>query len=250
MALFDTAQRVDEAFQAPVRLNIAALAAGGNVPPVLRDLLPDGAGDPGRGSDGASRPASGAAPADGAEALVERLSSLGAAEQRELLLETVRTHAAVVLGHTEPEGILGERAFKDLGFDSLTAVEMRNRLAAATGLHLAATLVFDNPTPAALAEHLRERLAPETAPAAPLLAELESLEAVFKGLAADDVASLAPDGITRREIAARLAALGSRWSALQGDGAPQEEDRSIVEEIDTADDDDLFAFLDEKLGGS
>ncbi|WP_430980973.1 SDR family NAD(P)-dependent oxidoreductase [Streptomyces luteoverticillatus] len=250
MALFDTAQRVDEAFQAPVRLNIAALAAGGNVPPVLRDLLPDAAGDPGRGSDGASRPASGAAPADGAEALVERLSSLGAAEQRELLLETVRTHAAVVLGHTEPEGILGERAFKDLGFDSLTAVEMRNRLAAATGLHLAATLVFDNPTPAALAEHLRERLAPETAPAAPLLAELESLEAVFKGLAADDVASLAPDGITRREIAARLAALGSRWSALQGDGAPQEEDRSIVEEIDTADDDDLFAFLDEKLGGS
>ncbi|MEU7489690.1 SDR family NAD(P)-dependent oxidoreductase, partial [Streptomyces sp. NPDC042319] len=250
MALFDTAHRVDEAFLAPVRLNTAAPVAGGNVSPVLRDLLQGAAGTPGRGGGAPARRSAGAVAVDGAETLIERLSSLGAAEQRELLLDTVRTHAAVVLGHTEPEGIPGERAFKDLGFDSLTSVEMRNRLAAATGQHLAATLVFDHPTPAALAEHLRERLVPESAPEVPLLAELAGLEAVLKELAADDVTALALDDIARREISTRLAALGSRWNDLQGKGAPQEEDRSIVEEIDTADDDDLFAFLDEKLGGS
>ncbi|ADI03776.1 modular polyketide synthase [Streptomyces bingchenggensis BCW-1] len=101
-----------------------------------------------------------AEPAGGAEGeFAAKLLSLPAAERDRLLLELVRTEAAAVLGHGSPEALTEERAFRDIGFDSLTAVDLRNRLAAATGLTLPTTLVFDHPSPAALATYLRVLIA-------------------------------------------------------------------------------------------
>ncbi|MFJ7986251.1 SDR family NAD(P)-dependent oxidoreductase [Streptomyces sp. NPDC096351] len=254
MALFDAAQGFDEALQVPARFHTAALGADGNVPPLFRGLIRSGTAHA-----AARRRTVGASPSGGPAGgepvnLADRLSGLTEDEQRALLLDTVRTHAALVLGHTGTDGIQADRAFKDLGFDSLTAVEMRNRLTAATGLHLAATLVFDHPAPADLAEHLRSRLVPEGTDVPPLLAELGRLETAFKELTAADLVSVVPDDIARDEIAVRLAALGSLWdglhgSGLSGDGAQKHGD-SIVEDIDSADDDEIFAFLDESFGDS
>jgi short-subunit dehydrogenase/acyl carrier protein len=91
-------------------------------------------------------------------ALGHRLSGLPSAEQDRIVLELVRAEAAVVLGHSAPEAVPASRAFRDLGFDSLTAIELRSRLNTATGLHLPATLVFDYPTPDILADFLRGKL--------------------------------------------------------------------------------------------
>jgi NADP-dependent 3-hydroxy acid dehydrogenase YdfG/acyl carrier protein len=95
--------------------------------------------------------------------LAQRLAGLDTAGQLVALTDLVRHEAAVVLGHTSSEHIPVSRAFKDVGFDSLTAVELRNRVAGLVGIKLPATLVFDYPTPTVLAEHLHTRLTGESA---------------------------------------------------------------------------------------
>ncbi|RSN71061.1 type I polyketide synthase [Actinomadura sp. WAC 06369] len=125
----------------------ANAGAGEPVPPLLRGLVP------------AARPAARTAPAAAAAGSpADRLAGRTAAEQTEAVLDLVRRHAAEVLGHDTAESVRPDRSFKSAGFDSLTALELRNRLAAATGLALSPTLVFDYPKPAALAEHLRALL--------------------------------------------------------------------------------------------
>ncbi|NUT92659.1 MAG: acyl carrier protein, partial [Saccharothrix sp.] len=86
--------------------------------------------------------------------LLGRLGALAEPEQRAFLLDVVNAHSAAVLGHTTPLTTDPGQAFRDHGVDSLTAIELRNRLNAATGLQLSATVVFDFPTPAQLANHL------------------------------------------------------------------------------------------------
>lgn len=93
-------------------------------------------------------------PADWAE----RMRALAPGERHHRLLQLVRAHAAIVLGHSGSHDVDAERAFQDLGFDSLAGVELRNRLASETGMSLSRTLIFDYPTPAALADHLQQQL--------------------------------------------------------------------------------------------
>ena len=95
-------------------------------------------------------------------ALAQRLHGLPPDQQHQLLVELVRSHVATVLGHPDPEDIDADRAFQDLGFDSLSAVELRNRLKTATGLALSPTLIFDYPTPNTLADHLGHHITGST----------------------------------------------------------------------------------------
>nr|WP_190136113.1 type I polyketide synthase [Streptomyces longispororuber] len=106
----------------------------------------------------------GAASGDAAAALRDRLAAAPPAERERTVLELVRTEVAAVLGHTGTAAVREDRAFKEFGFDSLTAVELRTRLNAATGLSLPSTLVFDHPTPAELAHELLSALLPDAAP--------------------------------------------------------------------------------------
>ncbi|MFI0736450.1 type I polyketide synthase [Streptomyces sp. NPDC021225] len=160
LALLDTAGTVDEAVLLATPLDFRALraqAAAGALPPILRGLVRVPARRAAAAAD-----AAGATAAEAPAALRARLAGLpGPAERTGALLELVRTQAAAVLGHGAAETVDAEGEFRELGFDSLTAVELRNRLAAATGLRLATTLVFDHPSPAALARHMAEQLAAE-----------------------------------------------------------------------------------------
>ncbi|WP_410595964.1 type I polyketide synthase [Amycolatopsis sp. lyj-23] len=144
MALLDAAIGTGGALVA-AKFDVAALRAtaksGGAVPPLLRGLAPL----PRRT---AAKTAS----------LTERLAGLDEAGRTAALLDLVRRHAAEVLGHPGTDAVHIGRTFKDAGFDSLTAVELRNRLAAATGLTLSPAMIFDYPKPPALADHLRGKL--------------------------------------------------------------------------------------------
>ncbi|MFE2729420.1 type I polyketide synthase, partial [Kitasatospora sp. NPDC059327] len=157
-ALFDAAVGRTEPMLTAVRMDLAVLRRAGadTVPALLRGLA-RGPRRRGAAGEGRTRPG----------ALAGRLAALPAAERRPVLVRTVCTHAAAVLGHAGADGIEETRAFRDLGFDSLTGLELRNRLSAATGLRLPATLVFDYPNPLLLAGHLVERLAETVSGVAP-----------------------------------------------------------------------------------
>ena len=141
LSLFDTAVAADQPALVPVRLDLPLMKSRGEVPPLLRGLI-------------RTRVRRAVAGAETADSLVRRLQALPEDERRDALLELVRGHAAAVLGHDSGGEIDPGRQFRDLGFDSLTAVELRNQLTAATGLRLPATMVFDHPTPDVLADHL------------------------------------------------------------------------------------------------
>ncbi|MBI0318668.1 type I polyketide synthase, partial [Streptomyces javensis] len=148
LALFDAGCAGELPVVVPMRLDPAkARGADGEVPHVMRELV---------------RPMARRAAAEGTGAagdLRERLAAASSEQDGErLVLDLVRRCVAAVLGHGGAAAVEPGRAFKDFGFDSLTAVELRNRLGTATGLRLTATLVFDYPNPIALARHLHQEL--------------------------------------------------------------------------------------------
>ncbi|MDC0773290.1 type I polyketide synthase [Streptomyces sp. HD] len=148
LAAFDLACRTDRAQLVPAKLNPAALAGtSGRVPPIMRALVPTPARRAGHRS----------ADTEGGS-LRERLIPLTGTERMRILLQLVRSHAATVLGHADPDAVGSTAPFRELGFDSLTAVEFRNRLTGAVGFRLPVTVVFDHPTPGELADFLAAEL--------------------------------------------------------------------------------------------
>jgi aryl carrier-like protein len=221
--LFDLASTVDSAALVLLRLDLAALRAHADAPALLRGL----AGAPVRRVERATA---------GEITLLDRLAGLPGAERDRALLRFVREQAAAVLGHTVVDAVAPGHGFMEIGFDSLTAMELRNRLAAAVGQALPATLLFDYPTSAALAAELAGRLQVSDGQP-PVLATMTALESAVGG------APLGAD--TRALLATRLRSLLSTVDAEVAAG-----DGSFVDTIDSASDDDLFDFIDHELGES
>ncbi|WP_327352461.1 type I polyketide synthase [Streptomyces sp. NBC_01304] len=155
--LLDAALATHRPLLIPARLDLSVLkaqaaAAPGGVPPVFRSLV----------RPPVRRAALATTQATGAQGWVHDMAALSGAEREGAVIDTVRHVVASVLGHSSAAGVDVERAFKELGFDSLTGVELRNRVNATTGLRVPATLVFDHPSPRAVATYLLAAVAEAT----------------------------------------------------------------------------------------
>ncbi len=223
--LFDRALAAGEALLLPIPLDPAVLRAQariGLLPALFSDLvhMPPERRSTGQGAS-----------------LARRLATTPEAEREAVLIDLVGTHVAAVLGHASPEAVDMQRTFKDLGFDSLAAVELRNRLNTATGLRLPATLAFDYPTSAALSRYLLGQLVhTEMLTATPAEAELDRLAHTLSAIAWEDA--------ERAKITARLQAL------LADLGAPGSAERvGAVDggDLEAASDDEMFDIIDREL---
>nr|WP_241911122.1 type I polyketide synthase [Streptomyces sp. DH-12] len=266
--LLDLSAHAGEPHLVPVRLDLTALRRAETTPALLRGLV--------RGT--ALRRAAAAPGTPGAAGLTaaQRLAAAPAADRPRLLLDLVLENVATVLGFAGGSAVDPDRPFKEMGFDSLTAVELRNRMNIATGLRLPATLVFDHPAPGALADHLlTELFGEEETPTAPLLTELDRLESVLGSLSSGHLAlpDLGPDD--REDITSRIRGLLHTWNRAltdpgaapagtapggRGDeaGAPDSLGGSalaggataVTEQLGAASDDEIFDFIDKRFGGA
>ncbi|MFC9293567.1 SDR family NAD(P)-dependent oxidoreductase [Streptomyces sp. NPDC057011] len=226
LGLFDAAFTTGRPVLAATYLDTKVLRRQGEeILPVLRDLAPAAA----------RRKAAGTESGSGA-GLVEQLALMDRAGREEALTGLVRGQVAAVLGHADHGAVDADRSFQDLGFDSLTAVELRNQLGQATGLRLPATLVFDYPNPAALAQYLAERIEEGQGAAAadPVLAGLDRMKSAIQAVTSDASA--------RTQVAARLRELLLLAEGRDKDGA---DGPDADADLDSASDEELFALLDD-----
>jgi acyl transferase domain-containing protein len=227
LELFDAACAQTAAVVAPARFDgraLRALAGAGTLPPLLRGLVRSPAR---REPDGAS---------SSSVSLARELAGRGRSEQERTVLKLVRAQTALVLGHAAAEAVDVQRTFKELGFDSLGAVELRNRLDGASGLRLGVGLLFDHPTPAAVAEHLLDELAlSEDDRAAFPAAEIDRLEQWISTVDADEA--------ERRQLSARLQAVVHE---LNGTDA-QTDEVGVTQRIDSATADEMFELIDNEM---
>jgi polyene macrolide polyketide synthase len=224
LELFDLACAQDSALVIPARLNEGALRAqarAGTISPLLRGVVRVPAQRSTRRED---------------RSFLRRIAQTPASARARVATELVRAEVADVLGHPSVEAIDADSALSELGFDSLAAVELRNRLAAMSGTPLAATLIFDYPTSSALAAYLLSQLTDEES-ANPRSAqvELDRLERVIPSIDAE---------AERDMVAARLqrilAELRKTHSSSDGTG--------VAQSIESASDEEIFGFIDRELG--
>ncbi len=233
LALLDAAMRDGRPFVAAADLDMAALAGlpAEAVPGILREL-----------AVGSVRRRTAATAQTRPGELAAQLTGLPPAERQRTLLALVRAQAAAALGHADIGAVHTETAFNDLGFDSLTAVELRNRLSAATGLRLPPALVFDYPNPSSLAGHLDSRLSPDGS-AAPAPSAFDSVldeVARLEGM----LAALPGQGLDSRAVEARLEALLGSWRASRN----RPNGGNASERLEVASADQVLEFIDNELG--
>ncbi|WP_433665368.1 SDR family NAD(P)-dependent oxidoreductase [Nocardia sp. CA-128927] len=232
--LFDQSLGLDAALLVPVRLDLAVLrtqASAGILPALLRGLVRA----PARRTESTSTGGS----------LTQRLAGVAESDREQMVLEVVQAQVAAVLGHTSGAAVDPERAFKELGFDSLAAVELRNRLTQATGLRLPATLVFDYPTPVEVARLLYTDLGGglEAGSRSPFDEELQKLEALLITVAGDEE--------RLAEIEPRLRYLSNRLrTVLSGTNGHPDDADDEVDDFDVASDNEMFELIDKELGSA
>ncbi|MCD9595311.1 type I polyketide synthase, partial [Streptomyces sp. 8ZJF_21] len=230
ITLFDTALGRGLGAVAPVKLHLPTLNRADTVPAVLRGLVR------------AVRPAARQATVP-AESWADRIAALVPEERDRAVLDLVRQQSARVLGHSDADRIDPGQAFKDTGFDSLTAVEFRNRVTTATGLRLPATLIFDHPTPNALAEHLLAQLGPlgDGGSSSPeVLRDLERFERQLFGTRPDDEVGTA--------IAVRLRSILARLDAPATAPAAGTASAQVLDTLEDASQSELLSFIDKEFG--
>ncbi|NUT98661.1 MAG: SDR family NAD(P)-dependent oxidoreductase [Saccharothrix sp.] len=232
MALYDVARRIDEPLLVPMPVDPTALRELSRVdmlPVLLRGLV--------RGPARRTLEST-----QSAGAFKDELLRQSGPQRRHTALELVKAQAATVLGHSSANAVEPTKPFTELGFDSLTAVEFRNRLKAATGLKLPATMVFDYPTAAALTDFLLAELAPaEVDPAETLLGELDGLERSLAGAVVDEA--------VKARITERLQAVLSNWRGKSDAGADAG-GPDVDTVLKTASADELLRFIDDELGAA
>ncbi len=226
IALFSQGLCFPDPLVVPITLDVAGLGQlGAGVPPVLRSLVRTPA------------PADAATDGAGESNLREVLAATPEADRDKVLSDLVRTHAAAVLGYGSMRAIDANRGFVELGFDSLTAVEFRNRLGAVTGLRLPSTLIFDRPTTTTLVDYLRtELLAEKSVSALSVLGDLAKVEAVLR--------SVSPEDADRGAVAGRLRDLLSLWTNAEREPDPADS----AARLESASAEEIFSVLDDELG--
>ena len=225
LTLLVAARAYGESLVLPVHLDLAALRAAGELPALFSGLV-----------QRTTRRTAGQAPAADA-ARAARLKALPPAEQEAAVLEIVQGQAATVLAMPGGDQVGAAQSFKELGIDSLTALELRNRLNAITGLSLPATMVFDYPTPTALAGSICAQLSGERTGTDTILVAFTDLERLESA-----VPQIVTDAAARDRVAIRLRAVLASLNELP------EAELSVAERIDSASDEDVFAFIDNQLG--
>ncbi|MFG2224952.1 SDR family NAD(P)-dependent oxidoreductase [Streptomyces sp. NPDC048644] len=230
LSLFDTALAAGRPWTLPVRLDLKALRTQGDaLPPVLRGLVRTTA-----------RRGAASGPTADPGSLTQQLTGLTAEGQERVLTELVCGQAATVLGHSDQGAVDRDRAFKELGFDSLTAVDFRNRLTTVTGMRLPASLIFDYPTPQALAEYLKEELVDSgVSPEKYVLDHIEQLESALAAVQLDDIA--------RAQTKVRLNGLLSRWDEKSQEAVTTQV-VDVTEGLQSASAEEIYDFLGKEFG--
>jgi len=225
LALFDAAMAADAVAQVLIDVDLGAIRSRASGAGLLSTLVP-----------------SRLRTVVGGRSLREQLDAADEPHRRRTLVTLVCGRVAAVLGYAADSIVDPDQAFHGLGFTSLSAIELRNELVAATGVGLPSTVAFDHPTPAALADHLyNEMFDPARMVGGGFLADLERLETSLATLTRSESA---PGARSQNPgVHNRLRALLDAWRSLGGSGR----DGDLELAVATADDDDLFKLLDREL---